>query len=76
MFGPLGINVDGGLRLLWPCGRFSPYRPADATQPRLPAGGPGAGQPGRAALRPRHLHGKVPRVAVQPDGVQLHHDDR
>lgn len=55
--------------------RFSSDRPADPAEPRLPAGGPGSDQPGRPAVRTRHLHGQIHREAVQPDRLLLHHDD-
>lgn len=56
--------------------RFPSHRSADPAEFRLPAGGPGAGQPGGAAGRPLHLHVKVHRETVQPDRRLLHHDDR
>lgn len=44
--------------------RFSSRCAANDADPHLPAGHPGAGQPGSAAGRPRHLHGQVHRETV------------
>lgn len=55
---------------------FSSHRSPNAALSHLPAGGPGPGQSGCAAGRPRHLHGQVHWAAVQPDHLLFHHDDR
>lgn len=55
--------------------RLSSCCAANDADAHLPAGDPGAGEPGSAAGRPRHLHGQVHRETVQPDGLLIHHDD-